>query len=234
MIRTRTTFPPVFTKTFANTFGDQLVKQISGDTLVNDTFTEAGDTVLSSHVPDTGTGWTQEFNNTVGPLVVNVIGASDFVKISGTDGVANPRIIYTAQPDPTDPEYFVQGQVTTVDFSGTDKWFLVARYQDSSNFYCYGGSSGDGSPNSAIYKVVAGVRTVLINDTVNRLINGSTLKFEVLGNKLNGYFDGTLAVTINDSSFPLAGKGGMGWGALGVAGDNVVANWEIDNFLMVD
>lgn len=231
MIISNKPFLPPFSTPFQNPFGDQAgAGSIDGTVLVNDTFTEGSDTVLSSHVPDTGTGWTQEANTTAGS-VVNVIAAVDNIQLDvrGT----NSHIIYSAQPDPTDRNYYVEMTLTTVDFSAGDKVFLILRYVDANNYYFFGGSVGGGTPNMKIYKVVAGTVTTLASDAVNNIVNGSIWRFQGIGTKLTAFLDTVETISATDGTFSSPGKGGIGWGNLAVALDDASVDWDLDDFSMV-
>jgi hypothetical protein len=67
---------------------------------VSDTFTEASDTALTSHTPDTGTVWTEIFDSTTPGTDAQVIASTDIVQ-AGDNDENNTGQAYAAQPDPT-------------------------------------------------------------------------------------------------------------------------------------
>lgn len=202
----------------------------SGVTIINDTFTEASDKNLASHVPDTGTSWAvTALGGYTGTLQVN--GTNDNVEATVTTGGAG--VLAVAAGTYPNEDYKVQASALG---SGSDASFgLIARFQDANNYYCAYINAGANNPDIAIVRVLAGVVTTLTSADLGLDVGSShTYRFDAQGTTFDFYYDGVLKLTATDSTLRYRGKGGFG---LGTANDffnnDVDTNWKIDNFSIV-
>lgn len=200
-------------------------------TVFFDTFTVSSDTPVVSHTPDTGTSWTLAIDTTAAAATLNCIATTDDLKASANVNSAKMGLIASPAPSSADCD------VTIVLSSGgpaggDDPIFLLARWQDSSNFYalCLYQSARTGD-DFFIYKVVAGTVTLIgtctapFDETAT-----NTIKFELRGTALKGYKDGSLLVSATDSSITAAGACGIGYGNIVSALDDVGTAWRITSF----
>jgi len=138
-----------------------------------DTFADTTGTLLVNHTPDTGTGWTEEFNDTGQTWQVRVNTAKF------QTGANNLGAVVSAQPDPTVVEYDVEATVVTNDSSLDDTFGLMARMgataQDD-NYNTRG--SGNATTKIEIRKVVSGSVTVL-NTTSAGYVDAKVYKFQI-------------------------------------------------------
>jgi ELWxxDGT repeat protein len=98
---------------------------------------------------------------------------------------------------------------------------LVARVQDSQNYYCAAIENNGTSFTASIYKVVNNVKT-RIGAAVPSGSNLGRLRFEVVGNSLKLFFNGALLIDATDTTF-------AGAGTVGFRGS---ANTVFDDFVM--
>ena len=126
--------------------------------VIQDTFTEASDTALASHTPDTGTSWSEALNSSAGYVQVNA--ANDYAESTVSENSC--AIIMVANPAPgvadADVEVTLPG-VETV--SGTKDFYIIGRYQDTSNFYAIRLLPTTESNYAELLKVVSGSYTSL-------------------------------------------------------------------------
>jgi hypothetical protein len=97
-----------------------------------------------------------------------------------------------------------------------DKVGLVARYQGAETFYAAVLQSQSGSYSASIYLYQNGVPTQLAGPQ-NTFTSATRLTFEVLGNSLAVYVDGSLAAWTTDGTLSGAGRSGI----LAASGDKV-------------
>lgn len=181
--------------------------------LVNDTFTEAGDTALTAHTPDTGTGWTEEDNSTGSSLNILSGRGGDNVSLTATGGEAH--IAATAQPNPTAASYDVEITFKEVQGAGgqDDPCFLIARFTDGSNFYSAGTYATDDAADKRIFKMVSGSPTELASGD-NGLANTDKLSFEVRTDtpRLRLLHNDSSVLTSDDTAITAVGRAGFGLG----------------------
>ena len=194
---------------------------------VSDDFTESSDTAITSHTPNTGTSWTSEVNDTGN--ILNVNAAGDFLLWDG-DGSSSTKAIFTSQPNPVLADYGTSVKVPLVDFSAGDKFWLVLRFADTSNYYGFGGSAGGGTPNLTIRKRVASSDTILASETVTNLASGDTMKFTVIGSTLTAYLNGVQLLSVVDTSLSAAGQAGIAYGNIFGGTDRPTTGWNVDSY----
>jgi len=200
--------------------------------LINDTFTEAADTNLVNHVPDTGTGWTEEENTTT--AIQKVIAASDIVRADAAKN--SQRHIYSAQPNPSTVEYDIAATLKAVNTGSggsDDSWFFVARFTDTSNFYSAGTYGGAAAADKKIFKEVAGVITELASGD-NGLAANDTLEFRVRDATKKLFHNGVEVLSTTDNALTSAGRAGFGLGNEWVSTDDITTLYEADNFSVTE
>ncbi|KKW18517.1 MAG: hypothetical protein UY61_C0081G0003, partial [Candidatus Adlerbacteria bacterium GW2011_GWC1_50_9] len=194
----------------------------AGTVVFQDGFTEASDTTLASHVPDTvGTSWTLLIQNTGVTMRAQ---ATD--KVDATATVANAGALYTADGTYPSADYEVKITVDVAD-SGDDVAILAARVQDASNMYLVTLSTT--AANIDLYKEVAGVWTVLGTSNVVIAV-GDTIKLRVAGSNITVYRDDTLLIAVTDTDITAAGKAGLGIGYVALSTDDADTTWDMDDF----
>lgn len=186
-------------------------------TIFSDTFTAGADEELAAHTPDTGTGWTLLIsvqNGADAPQTFIVCAASDNImsddECNGGVAANSAGVLYTADTTYDSNNYEVIVTVVTPD-TLDDVCIIAARIQDSDNMYAvkFSGTAGSGQ----MYKKVAGSWST-IGSSFNGPAAGSVMKFIVNGSTISVQDDGAEVATANDTSICLAGKAGLGYGAI--------------------
>jgi len=202
-----------------------------------DTFTEASDTDLASHTPDTGTGWTVDENTTGG--VPRVIAAEDICQL--TIDTNSARVIVTADDTPSSADYDVE--VVADDPAFDDNEFgIMARSTGgalaTTEYYFFQWAVVP-TTDVVLGKIINGTRTSLATADTDDIATGNTYKLEVRTDSQEAFIDSgggysSVASATNDDSadgLAGAGKGGMGWGnAFLAAGADARIRWDIDDF----
>jgi hypothetical protein len=183
--------------------------------IVSDSFTEAADTALASHVPDVGTGWVIEVNPS--SVTPQVVGADDNLQV--TPATANTTLIVTSRPNPTAAEYDVQFTLAAWGSSIDDPVWLVARFADASNYYAGGTYPGGAAADKKLVKCVAGVKTELASGDAGQ-VNGDVFKLEVRDGSKKLFQNGVEVLSTTDNALTAAGSAGIGWGSLGTASND--------------
>lgn len=198
--------------------------------IFSDTFTEATTTALTSHTPDTGTGWTQEVAAT--GAVANASGG-DYVVASAN--VTGDDLAVSAQPDPSTADVDVQMTLAALlTGSGSAPFGVFARWADSSNFYGVQIlPAGHAEVDAKLYKRVAGTYTVLASVDTTWATN-DIVKLELRGTAIKVYKNGVEILSATDSSITAAGKAGIYWGQLSPNGSNVNSTWRGDDFSVTE
>lgn len=116
---------------------------------------------------------------------------------------------------------FASGKITATIVTAPDGG-LAIRLLDNSNYYllaCRDSTGISAGNNLQIYKKIGGTYTSLVGPSAISFTTGTphTISFEIVGNTLNGYFDGSLIVTATDSTITTAGLCGMRSGTGGSA-----------------
>lgn len=198
--------------------------------IFQDTFTEASDTALTSHVPDIGTGWVQVL--LTGTFVLQVIAATDDLSTSGSGG-SNGQLV-KIDPAPSVAEYDIEYTLNTVDAGAAGRsWGAVAKISDGSATDYYRTKhlpTGHASPDCEIMEMAGGTKTSL--GTVDTgLTVGDVFIFEIRNNSQRLLKNGTPILTASDTTLSAAGD--IGWAVGQVkTGDtgNIHVNWRWDAF----
>ena len=209
------------------------VHSASATTFFLDTFTTGTNVILSSHTPDTGGSWTEQERTGANFLRVNATG---FAIVQGNE--ASVRSVFSANPSPSTADYHVSADIDyNATSSDTDNpVFLLARFQDTDNFYAAGIWAEAGSPNSAtveIFKMDAGspAADTLASATVELdLTTQFTMRLECEGTALRLKINGVSVLSTTDADHASAGSGGLAIGNLRNASDDMSTFWRVDNF----
>jgi hypothetical protein len=202
--------------------------------VIYDTFTEASNTALTSHTPDTGTSWTEEYN-TSGSTIIRVNGAND--QAEATVYEANVGIIVIANPGTSNADVDVEVTLNAIKTSGGNDIYLLARYQDTSNFYALRLQPDTQSNYAELLVVSGGAYTSIVTATPG-LAASDVWKLELRGTTIKGYRDsGAGYVEVlsgTNSDISAAGEGGLAWGDVGPVGGSISADWKLDNFTVTE
>lgn len=192
-----------------------------------DNFTETSDTLLDSHTPDVGYDWTLNYGINSGRLEARSLDHC------APQNNSNAGCVYLAHPTDGSLEsanYRVGWRVGNASWSVAPFWYLVARYQNSANFYALEYASGF----TALYKKVGGSWTYL--NPVGTLLlvqSGDYLEFEIEGPYLRLMVNGTIKAEIQDTDLTGAGGAGIGAGALRISTADLDEDNYVDNFRIV-
>ncbi len=196
-----------------------------GSQVLYDTFTETSDTVITSHTPDVGTGWTQVYNNA--PTAVGrVNGANDYLEATASE--TSVGIAYAINPAPTNSEYDISFTFKGIyTGTGTRSFNLFARQTDADNFYMVTILNGG---TVTLYKVSGGTLSTLATTSVTLAVN-DTFKFEVRNSAKKVFHNDTEILSSTDNALTSAGNAGLGWGYIfGKFSSHIRTEWKIDNF----
>lgn len=188
-----------------------------------DKFTDSAGTSLSVHTPDVGSGWTNVITSGVSAdLAVNAFNAC-----AAASTVTNGASLYIATVDGGLPsaDYIVECLQINGD-TGDDYNYMVARYQDTQNFYALRWTESGGQ----MYDVNGGTwNTVGSSVGSGVFTDDSRIGFEVNGTTLKVYVDGSEVVSGTASSISDVGNGGYGMGNLQDNGGDM-SSQQIDKF----
>jgi len=193
--------------------------------IVNDTFTEASDTNLAIHTPDTGDGWTEVENTGTGRS--RVFEATDETHPS-VDSI-NSRQIYTAQPDASTAEVDVIAKYISQGATSGSSSGIFARWADTSNSYFIAIKDTSLNPDDFIVKEVADVITDLTSGN-NGDGAGTVFKFEVRDATKKLFAGGTERLSTTDNALTAAGNSGIWHGNWRVANGDTRALEVWDDF----
>lgn len=198
---------------------------------VEDTFTEASNTALTSHTPDTGTGWTEVFNDSASSIA-QVYGTGDYVAI--TTGEGGVGIACSAEPDPDTAAYVIEAKELATVIS-TRNAGLFARRTDNSNYYVFQILGYDDTPNDRkIFKRVSG-SFVELAATDEGDAAGQFFQFIITDSKKSVRQDGREILSTSDNALTSKGDCGLAWGSpAGGDGNYMSADWQFDDFRSYD
>lgn len=160
--------------------------------------------------------------NMNGTALDNAFGGSNAYTWNGTFNVANRVGTFTTTTFPL----VVGLSIADVRLSSvviddnTGPLGLIAR-SDATAANCYFGYFQ--IDHFAIFKLVAGVATSLTGSVFVAAPRGAVVTFDVIGNNLRTYINGTLAANITDATFAAAGQVGIGTGAAGMQASGFIA-----------
>lgn len=181
-----------------------------------DSFTDSSSTAITSHTPDTGTGWTQI--KTVGAGAFQI----SFNELAQNGGASEGGIITADGTYPAD--YVVEVKATQPD-SLDDYNHVLARIQDSDNYYALEYNESV----FALYKVSSGTWTNIGSDLGSLVVADDIIRLEVEGSQIRTYVNGVVKHNVTDATHSSAGEPGVGMGAIrDAAGDMSVQ--RLDDF----
>jgi hypothetical protein len=197
----------------------------TGSAILYDTFTEASNTLLDAHTPDTGSSWYHQFSGSI----------SATVRVRGGLGQAGPTTTigdigayYLSNTTPTVNDYQVSLNIAVFDGADDVLW-LLARWQDNDNFYAVRWSSTIGQ----ILKKVGGTWTLL--GSTSSFITGTNtvLTLRLIGNTLSIFQNNKYTFSVTDSDLTNSGSVGLGFGNLGyISSDDFDVTWQVNNFTL--
>lgn len=202
--------------------------------VVSDTFTEASDTDLTSHTPDTGSAWVQVA--ILGTTKLRVIAATDVLGAAGS-ATGNGELC-KSQPSPSGADYDAALRVTAVDTGSASRfWRIHGRMTDGDNSYFVElAPTGHANNDVTLYKIVSGTKTSLAtvdtglaaNDIITLSMSGTTIR--VLKN-------GAQILSVTDSALSAAGDAGISAGKynanIGTANINS-SSWAFDDYSVTE
>lgn len=199
-----------------------------------DTFTDTPGTLLTSHTPDTGTGWTTFIKepDTIGDWAISNTGLT--AHIPGFFYAS--RSIILADDAPSSPNYEIE-IIIADDFpvSPVSPLWMIARYDASDdNYYFAGGYFQDG-PNRSPQGLVIGrkrfgtIYTLAATPSVNIAPN-NTYRFSVTDESKDLYVNDILVLSASDNSIDAAGLAGLGTGSLLRTRDVIEGANRVDQF----
>ena len=203
--------------------------------IVDDTFTEASDTELSLHTPDTGTSWTKREGDDV-----DVIGATDVAQPTTIGSIA-----YTCAPSPASEsvdEYDVSFTPNDIDFGGGGAAMgVIARWTSVDDWYgAHLAPPGVTAGNMRVVKRVADVDTSLgTRDecATSNCHDGDEFIFKLRTSTSRQEFDKVVGGSLlaDDTAITAQGDCGIGWGnAVGLDSAAGSTSNNIDSFYWDD
>lgn len=205
--------------------GYDLNASASGEIPIYDTFTEAGNTLLDAHTPDTGSAWAKAFSN--GSATGQVFGGLGY--LSPPTAYNSIGVMYINSQSLTNADYEVSVNFVAQG-SADDTFWLIARYQDADNFYGVRWSTN--ATYADLRRKKDGVFTILgsINSATGSAVE---LKLRVIGNTLTVINGGVVRINFVDTGSAIMSPGlaGLAFGNLVSGGtDDTNTTWDIDDF----
>ena len=197
--------------------------------MVSDSFTEAGNTAITAHTPDTGIAWTEIYDTSAAGTDATIDAALDVVRAgSDENGVSQA---YTPGPAPTGADQSISFKLSAIDTtSGTEPIGVFGRLTGTNDSYYLQILPNANSEDSLkLFKSVGGVPTELGTIDVT-IAAGDTFKLEITDATKKVYHNGTEVISSTDNAVTAAGTWGFYIGATATGGD-MSAAWGIDDFL---
>lgn len=167
---------------------------------IQDTFTEASDTELSLHTPDTGGAWSKHPSFAT---AATVIAADD--NLRGDSSTASSLYINATAPGVDDYEIAWTARQTTVDTGS--RVGAAGRYNATTNngyLLYYGGSDW------TLGVVVSGTYTELATWNGSETVNTNyAVRWFMRGDLHEVFFDGVARIAVRDSTYLTAGRAGI-------------------------
>ena len=196
-----------------------------------DSFVSTTTTALTSHTPDTGTSWVEQFNDTGGAAVINNNAADD----ARPSGNANDSaIVMITNPAPTAADVDVQLVIKDFSSGSSGPFGVVARYQDDDNYLALGPIIRFANPDMFLVECIAGTKTAIASYDAGAN-DGHAIKLEVVGTNARAYMDTGSGFVALGVAIPIAddvvGDAGMFWGnALHLSIYDVLSNKLVESF----
>jgi len=201
----------------------------------DDDFTDTTGVNLEDHTPTpTGTSWTLEAQDTSERMQI----LSNHLEYPNGGARHN---VYSNLPAPTGTDYTVEMDIVTGFAPGSDDdpFFLIARFQDTSNAIGAGGYRANAAADAKIWKISGGTPSEIatgdtgwaVGDKITLDVSGTSPSIVIVLKKNDVE---VISVTIDDSNLDAKGLAGIGGGDFFVAGDDLNGGNEFDNFLVTD
>ncbi|MFH0846161.1 MAG: Ig-like domain-containing protein [Patescibacteria group bacterium] len=198
------------------------------ETYFYDTFTgNYWTNIVTSHTPETGTGWTQLISNNGGSLMLH----TNLLGVYGN--ASNTGSLYVANGTYGSADYEVSVNLA---FAGGDYDYtrsLAIRVQDANNMYLLRFSSRV----FQIYKRVSGNWTLLgsgytypSGNTSSSPYTGDKVTLRAMGNTISALINDVEIFNVTDSDISATGQAGVGIGYVNISTDDSGTGVEIDNF----
>jgi hypothetical protein len=196
-------------------------------TIFNDLFTEASDTTLPAHNPDTGISWAMHANTNNN--IWNVVGGTGYAATT-TATATNNHSFLLATPAPTSADCEVDVILTAVSATAVRPLNLIARFQDYKNYYLLQAYAPAAVIDLRICKMVGGTLTELVT-VAQSLVAADRIKFKLIGTSLKGYVNNIEVLSVTDSDITAAGPCGLGQGRPTTANaDGADPAWRVNSF----
>ena len=200
--------------------------------VIDDGFSgESADVDLDTHTPDTtGTGWTNIETTGTRSIFVEFDTPADVVRVEGPEN--SDRTVYSAQGTYPSNEYDVEIDCINSD-SGDDVAYLIGRLTDLNNYYAMG-FLNNAADDIFLIKRVASVFTTFATGDIDINPAGVTLKFEIRDATKKIFYDNVERLSDPDDELTSIGEGGIAFGNIRLANDDLGHTWDLDNFLVTD
>ncbi len=202
----------------------------------SDSFTEASDTFITAHTPDSGLVWTEVYDTS--PTGTDAtIDATGVIRAGSDENQVGQA--YAAGPAPTSGDQSISFTLKEIETdNGTKPVGIFGRWVDSDNFYYLQILPNDNAQDSLqLSKVEGGVRTVL--DTVDATIKGGdAFQLDITDATKKVLHNGVEVLSSVDNALTAVGNWGLFFGKVGdsggATGGHLRSTWGIDNFLAED
>nr|WP_161501586.1 cadherin-like domain-containing protein [Rhodopirellula sp. SM50] len=195
-----------------------------------DSFTEAANTPITAHPPESGVSWTQYFNDsTYAEAFIDA--ALDVVKGGSGTSENDTGQAYTAGPDPIGVDQTIRFTLSAIETdSGTKPVGLFGRSADINNFYYLRIlPNGNGADSISLWKMEAGTPTQLASIDAT-IAAGDTFKLVITDATKKVFHNGSEVLSSTDNALTSAGKWGFFLGNFNGVGGHYRDSWNIDNF----
>ncbi|MCK4553441.1 LamG domain-containing protein, partial [Candidatus Parcubacteria bacterium] len=209
-----------------NKFFNAIAEIVLAAVEVSDTFTEASDTALESHTPDTGTGYTEVIDT--GTCALWIYTSVDRLSGSASNSFGScfsgQGSLCSEDTALSSANYEVSVLQQDGD-TGDDTNTIACRIQDVNNMYAVRFNEDA----SDLYKRTTANGWETIDTSGGGIADGSTVKLICDGTSISVEDDDVEILSATDSSHAAAGKAGIGMGTVMVAGDDC-SSQDLDNF----
>ena len=198
-----------------------------------DHFTEASDTNLTAHTPDSGGSWS-EVEDSAGTLVGAIRSSIDAARAQAST-TASARLLYTVSWTPAAATYDVSYKYINVATTTDDPIGVLARYTSTSSYYASAQYLDTAATDVKIMRVTAGpTRDVLASGDTAPAIN-DVFKLSLLTASKKFYKNGAEILSSSDNTITDVGVCGLAWGNYtNVSTDDVNTGINVDDFTLDD
>lgn len=196
--------------------------------IFQDTFTEAFNTTLTSHTPDTGTSWSVLIQAFQGDETLHVRAIADDVEKES--GSLSDGVLYTADATYSTANYGAEMQMGLTD-TGDDYHIIAVRIQDSNNMYALEFNTD----RFLLYKktTASGWQTISSDLGSDIVADNDVVRLEIGGSVIQALVNGVIKLQVTDTSHSSAGKAGYGIGSVITSGADMSLQ-RGDNFEVND